>query len=675
MNFSKNFLNKLLDSAVKYYNADIKSDILPDKFTTVDEGINYFTNALVFEAHKSMKNEIVIKDLPILHAINLNSKNPGIISGKSDKSEKYFVHKKIRKKKEKTSEQIEADIEKVKNKIEERKIKKDQIDIKKKAVKDEKNFIKSGKKEIKEMDKEIKKVKKQVDNYVNNSTKVKNNLNKKDKPSIEDIIKSKELENKANEIIDYYETIINNRKSKSDLVESKINKIKEDKENKKILRLDKAQIRKKKLLEKKDKIEKKKKKKEEEISKKIDENDMNIYDELFDLITEAQKIKEYESSNSSVFLNSVKLYESPLPYQRHIEALSKVDPNKLLLPALMKGLPIKGNAFIKLFYGPPGTGKTYTLMQELLKIVDDPLHKKILVCAPSNIATINMYYRAKKLNLKCSLMISNSKMPKDIKNNDINNKIIFSTISMRFGSKLRDIKFTTVIMDEGAQCQEAWFWGLLRNELRYIYLAGDPQQLPALVSDEGVEMKHNRSIMDRLINLNYPSQFLDVQRRMHPDIVKFSNESYYNYKLKTEYEGIKSKYKAFEIVNIDSSEERIGTSYVNKKEAEKVNDLYNEMINEFDQVIVISPYRAQCNLLKKLNKDMEIHTVDSFQGRESDVVILTTVRTENLGFWYDYRRLNVAMTRAKHILRIVGNVDSWTNGPLKNLLDFTRKNV
>ena len=68
---------------------------------------------------------------------------------------------------------------------------------------------------------------------------------------------------------------------------------------------------------------------------------------------------------------------------------------------------------------------------------------------------------------------------------------------------------------------------------------------------------------------------------------------------------------------------------------------------------------------------MEIHTVDSFQGREADAVILTSVRTNSLGFWSDYRRLNVAMTRAKHVLRIIGNTESWKTGPLFDLKEFS----
>ena len=104
------------------------------------------------------------------------------------------------------------------------------------------------------------------------------------------------------------------------------------------------------------------------------------------------------------------------------------------------------------------------------------------------------------------------------------------------------------------------------------------------------------------------------------------------------------------------------------------------MKSVFDNIVIIAPYKAQCsflkNNLKKYNlteNDVEIHTLDSFQGKEADVIILSTVRSgDNIGFWNDYRRLNVGLTRAKHILRIVGNTKTWkkTNGPLKEFYQF-----
>ena len=77
-----------------------------------------------------------------------------------------------------------------------------------------------------------------------------------------------------------------------------------------------------------------------------------------------------------------------------------------------------------------------------------------------------------------------------------------------------------------------------------------------------------------------------------------------------------------------------------------------------DEIVIITGYSAQLELLKR--KFKYVHTVDSFQGREANAVILSTVRSGNsIGFWKDYRRVNVALTRAKHVLRIVGNTHTW----------------
>ena len=673
MEFSTGFLNKLLDSAVKYYNTDNDVDIIPNKLSNTKIAIEKFSDALIYEAHHTMLNEIVSNDIPILHAVNLNSKNPGIISGKTDNN-KYHVHKKSKPIKEKTPEQLEKAMEKAQERLEAKKLKKETKDVEKQKLKEEKEDIKKNKTEITELKKEVDKSQKVVENCQMKAQKANNELQKKDNPTQKDKDKVKELNDQANDYVNHYQNLLNNKKTKEKDIETRTKKINDDVAIKKQERVQKG-IERKKIKEEKELINKQRKEeKEQDIAEAIDENDMNIYDELFDLMLESQTISENDISNGSIAsLDNMKLYESPLPYQRHISALEQTAPNELLIPALLEGKQIKGDAFIKLFHGPPGTGKTYRLMQELLEIKNDPKHKKILVCAPSNIATMNMYYRAKILGMKCSLVVSTNKMPEDIKDNDIfNDKIIFSTISMRFGSKLKNVEFTTVMMDEAAQCMEAWVWGLLRPDLKYIYLAGDPHQLPALVSEDGLEFNHGRSMMERLLSLNYPSELLDTQRRMHPDIVAFSNKTYYGGKLKTDYKELKgNNMKPFEIIKTTSNEERIGTSYLNRGEAKKVVELYQQLKKEFNDVIVISPYQAQCNLLKQLNKDIEIHTVDSFEGREADAVILTTVRTNNMGFWYDYRRLNVAMTRAKHVLRIVGNSNAWNSGPLKDLNNFS----
>jgi hypothetical protein len=672
MEFSTGFLNKLIDSAVTYYNTNLNVDSIPKEIKTIEDAVDIFSEALMYEAHKTMENEIVSNDVPILHAVNLDGKNPGIISGQS--KDKYLIHKKNSKpKKEKTQEQIEKEMEKAKKRLEEKTLKNQQKEEEKNKKLEEKQELKENKNNLKQLKSETVESKKLASKYQKEANSELKKFNKIKNPSSEEREIMNQILERAEEYTKKYNDMYKKTSDLQQNVEEKNNNIKKEKEVKKQNQLEKKKILEKKKKEREEKMLKKqleKQEREKEIANKIDENDMNKYDELFDLAMEAQKLKELSETNTPVSLDNVTLYESPLPFQRHIDSLEKCLPNNLLVPALLHGKEIVGDAFIKLFHGPPGTGKTYRLMQELSDIIKKDIHKKILVCAPSNIATINMYERAKKLKIKGSLVVSSAKNHKDLENQDIlNDKVIFSTISMRFGCKLRDVEFTTILMDEAAQCQEGWVWGLLRPELRYIYMAGDPHQLPALVSEDGIKLNHGRSMMERLMSLGYPAELLDTQRRMHPTIVEFSNKNYYQGKLKSNYKcPIKHKIKPFEIINIDSKEERVGTSFKNEIEANKIIELYNKLLETFKNVIVISPYQAQCKLLKELKKDIIIHTVDSFQGNEAEAVILTTVRTSNLGFWSDYRRLNVAMTRAQHVLRVVGNTKAWTSGPLYKLI-------
>ena len=102
----------------------------------------------------------------------------------------------------------------------------------------------------------------------------------------------------------------------------------------------------------------------------------------------------------------------------------------------------------------------------------------------------------------------------------------------------------------------------------------------------------------------------------------------------------------------------------------------------FSNIVIISPYKSQCQVLQDMLKssniaNVAVHTLDSFQGKEADVIILSTVRTgTQIGFWNDYRRLNVGLTRAKHILRVIGNTDTWIGqeGPLRDFFNFISKN-
>ena len=695
MEFSEFFLNKLLDGAVSFYrnNKDIYVNPIPDKFISIDQSIEFFKNALVKEAHNSLKNEIKIVDSPILHAVNLDTETPGIVAGetkqKGDSQEKLFlVFKKEKPKKEKTPEQIEKDIVRAQERELKKQLQKEKKDQEKEAIKKEKDEIKENKEQLKNMKKDTNEAMKISKEYKQRAKEINKKFKENANPDDHLIEQHKNINDNSDMYTKQYENKLAETLDYEEKTKQRENKLKGDAEQKKKERLEKKEANQKKKDEKLEKQKKKIEEKEKKICEENDENDMGAMDDLFDALIEAGKNLENNTDQDGklgenlVNLNNVKLYESPLPFQRHIDAIKLCEPNNLIKKTLLDGSKTTGDSYIKLIHGPPGTGKTYNLIKELKEMISSKnksKHKKILICAPSNIATINLFERAKSEDIDCSLVISTKGKNFHRKNkeeeDDINKKVIFSTVSMSTSSKFKDIEFTSIMMDEASQCQEAWFWGLLRPSVKYIYMTGDPHQLPALVSKEGNKLNHERSFMDRMISLGYESKLLDTQRRMHPNIVNFPNYKYYENKLKTDYnpyEDIDESLKAFEICNVDSQEQRVGTSYQNVEEANMVINLYNDLKDTFDDIVVISPYNAQCNLLRSLEPKLKscIHSVDSYQGKESDVIILTTVRTENLGFWSDYRRLNVAMTRAKHILRIVGNVESWNEGPLNDLKNY-----
>ena len=170
------------------------------------------------------------------------------------------------------------------------------------------------------------------------------------------------------------------------------------------------------------------------------------------------------------------------------------------------------------------------------------------------------------------------------------------------------------------------------------------------------------------MDLNVDMELLSVQK-MHPDIAEFSNKQFYDGKLKSDY-NYKFDIKPLEIIHVDGNEEKIGNSFSNKIEVQKVIEIFNKFNSIFKDIVIIAPYQAQCDLLRKMNNNLNVHTLDSFQGREADMIILCTVRSTTLGFWDDERRLNVGLTRAKHVLRVIGNTNVWTSGPLKKFIQF-----
>ena len=116
----------------------------------------------------------------------------------------------------------------------------------------------------------------------------------------------------------------------------------------------------------------------------------------------------------------------------------------------------------------------------------------------------------------------------------------------------------------------------------------------------------------------------------------------------------------------------------NTAEARAAIDVALKLKEHFPRTVLITPYAAQVTRLRAMQSGVETYTVDSFQGKEADAVVLSTVRTPRVGagFWSDKRRLNVALTRAKHVMRIVGHGGWDGDGILADLLrDAERRGV
>ena len=283
-------------------------------------------------------------------------------------------------------------------------------------------------------------------------------------------------------------------------------------------------------------------------------------------------------------------------------------------------------------------------------------------------------------------------------------RVIACTLTGAANRVLDGMKFTTLFIDEAAQALEAACWIPIRKVSRVIF-AGDHQQLPPTVkSIAALKAGLGKTLMERIVE-NKPEvvTLLQVQYRMNDQIMQFSSKEFYDGKLQTapeiKYRGILdydnpiSWYNTDDLPDdIESKEEFVGESFgrINKAEAELTLqhlELYygrigkQRILDERIDVGIISPYRAQVQLLRRMIKKREffkpyrhlisVNTVDGFQGQERDVIILSLVRSNDegqIGFLRDLRRMNVAITRARMKIIILGSVGTLTKHPFYNRL-------
>lgn len=278
-------------------------------------------------------------------------------------------------------------------------------------------------------------------------------------------------------------------------------------------------------------------------------------------------------------------------------------------------------------------------------------------------------------------------------------RVIASTLVGSANRILDGHKFNTLFIDEAAQALEAACW-IPFSKVRRAVFAGDHCQLPPTVkSIAALKAGLGKTLMERIVE-NKPEvvTLLQTQYRMKDEIMQFSSREFYDGKLRTapeimhrgilDYDNAISWFDTDDLPDdIESQEEFIGENFgrINKAEAELTLShlqLYFERIgkqrilDERIDVGIISPYRAQVQLLRRLIRKREffkpyrhlisVNTVDGFQGQERDVIIISLVRSNDegqIGFLRDLRRMNVAITRARMKLIILGSVSTLTKHP------------
>lgn len=255
--------------------------------------------------------------------------------------------------------------------------------------------------------------------------------------------------------------------------------------------------------------------------------------------------------------------------------------------------------------------------------------------------------------------------------------------------QLKQVEFDAIFVDEAGQALEPAIWAIAHYAPK-LFLAGDPLQLPpTLFSPEAKKLGLGISLIEKGIELGIPTTLLNVQYRMNAKIMQFSNDWFYGSALsaaKTVSDICLENETFLPIEFIDTA----GCGFDEKKdESGGISnlgelDMVQKRLAESDvsgiSIGIISPYRKQVQLLKETlsNHVNDCQTIDSFQGQERDLIILSLVRSNEkgtIGFLADYRRMNVAMTRAKKKLILIG--DSATIGTdhfYQKLLDYIEQN-
>ncbi|CAI9095530.1 OLC1v1031511C1 [Oldenlandia corymbosa var. corymbosa] len=265
--------------------------------------------------------------------------------------------------------------------------------------------------------------------------------------------------------------------------------------------------------------------------------------------------------------------------------------------------------------------------------------------------------------------------------------------------RLANFRFRQVLIDESTQATEPECLIPLVLGVKQVVLVGDHCQLgPVIMCKKAARAGLAQSLFERLVLLGVKPIRLQVQYRMHPALSEFPSNSFYEGTLQNgvtinerQSSGIDFPWPVpnrpmFFYVQMGQEEiSASGTSFLNRTEAANVEKIVTTFLKSGvvpAQIGVITPYEGQRayivnymsrngSLRQQLYKEIEVASVDSFQGREKDYIILSCVRSnehQGIGFLNDPRRLNVALTRARYGIVILGNPKVLSKQPLWNSL-------
>ena len=261
-------------------------------------------------------------------------------------------------------------------------------------------------------------------------------------------------------------------------------------------------------------------------------------------------------------------------------------------------------------------------------------------------------------------------------------QVICATLVGASDRVLENIKFPMCIIDEAAQALMPSCWIPISRSAK-VALVGDPQQLPPTIkSDQARKHRFERTLLEYALQNNHTASLLNIQYRMHEQIMQFSNERFYKGALQADasVKDVRLKIAANQPLQfIDTAgcgfEEQVNPSSKSRFNPDEYLIIREHMLQlieackkEGDQadIAIISPYKEQVSYIEDQLKDDEqlrdhqikVSTIDGYQGQEKDVVYISLVRCNekgDIGFLKDYRRMNVAMTRAKRMLVLVGD--------------------